>query len=61
VIVELDSWKFHRTRHAFERDREKITRLQLAGYVPLPFTWRRMAIEPEALVGDVRTALASAA
>lgn len=61
VVVELDSWEFHRTRRAFERDREKVVKLQLAGHRVLPFTWKRMAAEPEALLEAVQTALASAA
>jgi hypothetical protein len=38
LIVELDSWTFHRSRRAFEEDRRKYAVLQLAGYVVLPIT-----------------------
>jgi hypothetical protein len=38
LIVELDSWAFHRFRRAFEADRAKICALQLAGYRVLPLT-----------------------
>jgi hypothetical protein len=38
LIVELDSWAFHRFRRAFEADRAKICELQLAGYRVLPLT-----------------------
>ena len=38
VIVELDSYAFHRSWRAFEDDREKNCVLQLAGYVVLPIT-----------------------
>jgi hypothetical protein len=38
VIVELDSWTFHRFRTAFEEDRRKVCRLQLKEYRVLPFT-----------------------
>jgi hypothetical protein len=38
LIVELDSWAFHRFRRAFEADRAKICKLQLAGYRVLPLT-----------------------
>jgi Transcriptional regulator, AbiEi antitoxin len=38
MIVELDSYAFHRSRRAFEQDREKYADLQLAGYLVLPMT-----------------------
>lgn len=57
VIVELDGWEFHRTRMAFERDRARDVRLQLAGYRVLRFTWRQLETEPDAVVAAVRAAL----
>jgi hypothetical protein len=33
LIVELDSWRHHRSRRAFEEDRLKSAKLQLAGYL----------------------------
>ena len=38
VIVELDSYLFHRHIAAFVNDRRKSVRLQLAGYLVLPLT-----------------------
>jgi hypothetical protein len=38
VIVELDSWTFHRSRRAFVEDRRRVAVLQLAGYMVLPVT-----------------------
>jgi hypothetical protein len=38
VIVELDSYAFHRHLAAFVDDRRKIAALQLAGYLMLPLT-----------------------
>jgi hypothetical protein len=38
MIVEPDSYAFHRSRRAFEQDREKYADLQLAGYLVLPMT-----------------------
>jgi very-short-patch-repair endonuclease len=49
VIVELDSWGFHRSRAAFESDRARDAALQLAGYRVFRITWRRLAHEPEAV------------
>lgn len=40
LVVELDSWEWHRTREAFERDRAKAVKLQAAGYRVLPVTSR---------------------
>jgi hypothetical protein len=38
LIVELDSWTFHRSRRAFEEDRRRVVVLQLAHYMVLPIT-----------------------
>jgi hypothetical protein len=38
LIVELDSYAFHRSLRAFEDDRRKYAALQLAGYIVLPLT-----------------------
>jgi hypothetical protein len=38
LIVELDSWTFHRSRRAFVEDRRRMAVLQLACYVVLPIT-----------------------
>jgi hypothetical protein len=46
LIVELDSWEFHRGRKAFERDRERDAILQAAGYRVIRITWRRLTEEP---------------
>lgn len=61
VVVELDSWRFHGTRAAFERDRRRDVKLQLAGFRPTRFTWRRMHTEPQELVGEVQDLIALSA
>jgi hypothetical protein len=38
LIVELDSYAFHRSWRAFEEDRRRYPTLQLAGYLVLPLT-----------------------
>src|SRR3954468_1122628 len=38
VVVELDSYLFHRHLKAFEEDRRKYAKLQLTGYLVLPLT-----------------------
>ena len=40
VIVELDGYETHRTRHAFEQDRARDAALTAAGYKIVRFTWR---------------------
>jgi very-short-patch-repair endonuclease len=42
LAVEADSWSYHRTRRAFERDRERDAILARAGYRTLRFTHRQM-------------------
>ncbi len=58
VIVELDGFEFHRTRDAFERDRIRDAALQLAGYVVLRVTFRRLGSDSEALLGTLRSLIA---
>jgi hypothetical protein len=38
LVVELDSYAFHRSRRAFEQDRRRYAKLQLADHLVLPFT-----------------------
>jgi hypothetical protein len=42
VVVELDSWEHHRTRKAFEDDRERDRHLATLGLVVLRMTWRHL-------------------
>ena len=51
LVVELDGWGFHGDRDAFERDRRRDVRLQLAGYDVLRFTWERLTDDPDGVVG----------
>ena len=50
LVVELDGYEFHQGRAAFERDRERDSRLRLAGYRVLRFTWRQIEGRPEKIV-----------
>ena len=58
LVVELDSYEFHRTRAAFERDRARDAALQLAGYRVLRLTARRLEEEAEAAAEGIRSLLA---
>lgn len=57
LVVELDSAGFHLNRVAFERDRRQDTELQLAGWVVLRFTYRRVMRERRAVVAAVERML----
>lgn len=57
VIVELDGGEAHRTRVAFEMDKERDRRLQVAGWQVVHLTWRQLLDEPAALLADLRKLL----
>jgi very-short-patch-repair endonuclease len=57
LVVELDSFEFHRTRAAFERDRVRDTALKLAGWDSVRVTYRRLEREPSAVVENLRALL----
>jgi hypothetical protein len=59
VIVELDSWDFHRTRAAFERDRARDLALRAAGYRVVRLTWRQLTEEPAEITATLRALLGS--
>ena len=61
VVVELDSWQFHKTRAAFERDRERGAVLAAAGYRLLPFTWRQLTRRRDEVVRKIRSGCPTAA
>jgi uncharacterized protein DUF559/putative AbiEi antitoxin of type IV toxin-antitoxin system len=46
VLVEADGWRYHRSRAAFERDRERDALFARAGYRVLRVTDRQMKREP---------------
>jgi hypothetical protein len=52
LIVELDSYEFHRTRQAFENDRRRDRRLTAAGWRVMRVTWRDLD-EPGRLAAEL--------
>jgi very-short-patch-repair endonuclease len=48
LIVELDSWEYHRTRQAFEDDRRRDRHLAASGWRVIRITWRDLD-DPDAL------------
>ncbi len=59
LVVEVDGYGFHKTRTAFEGDRARDAKLQIARYRVLRATYQRIVHEPEALVRDLRSLLAA--
>jgi predicted transcriptional regulator of viral defense system len=54
LVVEIDGWRDHGTRVAFERDRAKDAALVAAGYAVLRFTKRQIAADPDTVAARVR-------
>jgi very-short-patch-repair endonuclease len=46
LVVETDGWRHHRSRDAFERDRQRDAILASAGYRVLRFTYRQVTEDP---------------
>ena len=55
LVVELDSWAWHRTRRSFEEDRRRAAVLEAAGYRVLRFTWRQVIEEPRLVASAIRS------
>ncbi len=53
LVVELDGFRFHRTRRSFEADRRRDVKLQLAGIPVLRFTHARIEQEPRQVLREV--------
>jgi very-short-patch-repair endonuclease len=59
LVVELDSFAFHHTRAAFERDRARDAALQLEGYRVVRVTDRQLDDEPQEVVRTIRALLSA--
>lgn len=57
VIVEVDGFRAHRTRRAFQRDRDRDRVLTLAGYRVVRFTWADLRDRPELVAATIRALL----
>jgi len=55
LVVETDGYRFHRTRRAFERDRERDAILARAGYRTLRFTHRQLTRDPASVAATIRS------
>jgi very-short-patch-repair endonuclease len=59
LVVEADTWTYHRGSVAFEDDYARDLDLGAAGYTVLRFTDRQVEAEPERVAAVVATALVS--
>jgi very-short-patch-repair endonuclease len=59
IVVEIDGYKFHSTRAAFERDRQKDAQLHASGLTTMRVTWFQMEDESYAVIARLAQALAS--
>jgi very-short-patch-repair endonuclease len=55
MVVETDGYRYHRTRRAFERDRERDAILARAGYRTLRFTHRQLTRDPASVAATIRS------
>jgi hypothetical protein len=53
LIVEADSFEFHGTRAAFERDRRRDQQLRIAGWTTVRITWRQLCEQPADLIAAI--------
>jgi very-short-patch-repair endonuclease len=59
LVVELDSWDWHRTRGRFENDRRRDAKLAAHGIRVLRFTWRQLRNQPDVVAEAVRSVASS--
>ena len=57
LIVEVDGWKFHKTHAAFEADRLKDAKHNVAGYPVLRYTARRVDRDAAAVAAEITAML----
>jgi very-short-patch-repair endonuclease len=60
LVVEVDTWTYHRGSVAFQADHERDLDLRSAGYAVLRFTDKQLESEPERVAADVRKELDAA-
>jgi very-short-patch-repair endonuclease len=61
LIVEVDGFQFHASRHAFENDRRRDQILTAAGYTVIRITWLQLTNEPYRVIAAIAQALGRAA
>lgn len=61
LVVEIDSWAYHRSRASFESDRARDRDLALRGVEVLRYVDREIATQPDAVAASLRAHLRSRA
>jgi very-short-patch-repair endonuclease len=61
VAVEVDGWAWHQDVDRFRTDRTKQNALVRAGWLPLRFTWHDLTRRPQAVLAEIRAAVARVA
>jgi very-short-patch-repair endonuclease len=59
LVVEVDGYRFHSDRAAFERDRRRDQVFAAAGYTVVRVTWAQLSNEPLAVVARIAQSLAA--
>jgi Protein of unknown function (DUF559) len=59
LIVEVDGWSFHRSRHAFVEDRARDRRALRAGWRVARFPAGELQRQPRTVAAELRTLLAT--
>jgi very-short-patch-repair endonuclease len=57
LVAEVDGYRFHSSRSAFERDRRRDAELNAAGFRVIRVTWRQLVEEPIAVAARIARAL----
>jgi very-short-patch-repair endonuclease len=57
LTVELDSYRYHHSRHAWEQDRQREREARARGDQLRRYTWRDVAEDPEPMLTDLRSLL----
>jgi very-short-patch-repair endonuclease len=58
VAIEIDGYRTHSDRDAFQNDRTKDVQLRLAGWTVLRFTWSDLVDRPDDIITTLTTLLA---
>ena len=53
LLVELDDFRTHGTRHGFESDKERDRALLRLGWTVARITWRQLYADPEAIAAEL--------
>jgi len=61
IAIEIDGWAWHHTPSRFQQDRTKQNALVRNGWRVYRFTWFDITQRPDAVIAEVRAALAAAA